>query len=130
LKLDLQTYRWFAVQGNRTGNRSGLDAAQDEFSWLGAVHPVNLIFDFVRRDPDAPDTVEEIRAAIMWCDVHERTLVAGQAYMASGVYEMPGFVGALDSQFSFGYGFWRLVCPDCVAACQDWVQATAANVED
>jgi hypothetical protein len=72
--------------------------------------------------------LDQIRAALLWCDVHDEPLQEGHAI------EEPGSVrsrdgsrldessrGVWDEQFPFGFGFSTLVCPVCVEACQEWM---------
>jgi hypothetical protein len=86
--------------------------------------------DFIRKHPKLPIPVdiETIRASLLWCDVHERHLTSGQAFSDRiGVTGRDGnsldadFEAARDKHFPFGFGFWTLICPDCVTKCESWM---------
>jgi len=124
---DAATFRRFAIQLRRDAPQNsqygrpperGLRYWQDEL-WL----------QFRAQLPAAPESIDAIRDAMLWCDLHEHSLVDGQGFLVSGVYETPGFVDALESQFPFGYGYWQLICPECVTACKTWIARYAPDAE-
>lgn len=87
--------------------------------------------DFIRKHPDLPipEDIKTIRDSLLWCDVHERYLTNGQAvHDRVGVTDRDGnrldaeFENALDEHFPFGFGFWTLICPDCVTECESWMK--------
>jgi len=78
--------------------------------------------------------LEMIRAALLWCDVHDRPLEHGHAVRDScGVTNRDGnrldqaFRQLWEKEFPFGFGFWTLICPECVNACQEWMDSAGVN---
>lgn len=89
---------------------------------------------FSQRFDGVPQDLDEIRGALLWCDVHDRKLEAGKAVAdACGVTDRDGnplddtFGQVRDEQFPFGFGFWTLVCPNCVKACREWMDRATSN---
>jgi hypothetical protein len=89
---------------------------------------------FRQRIDGVPQDLAEIRDALLWCDVHDRMLVIGKAIAdACGVTDRDGnlldqtFGRVRDEQFPFGFGFWTLVCPNCVRTCREWMDGATCN---
>ena len=82
---------------------------------------------FNSEHPSAPTDMDSIRAALLWCNVHNTVLVDGHGFMADGICDTPGFTDALELQFPFGYGYWNIICPTCVKTCADWVHVNAPD---
>jgi hypothetical protein len=81
-----------------------------------------------------PQDLDNIRDALLWCDVHDAPLENGRAVGdACGVTDRDGnlldedFGRIRDEQFPFGFGYWTLVCPACVKVCQHWMDNANAN---
>ena len=88
---------------------------------------VELWNDFAENSKGIPTDIDAIRTAMLWCDIHNRVLEEGAGITdPSDVTGKDGrlnddFMKALDSDFPFGFGFWTLVCPDCVVRCDKWI---------
>ena len=83
---------------------------------------------FADKNDDVPLDLEAIREAMLWCDIHDLPFEIGRAIPdRCGVTGRDGerlddqFEAALESEFRFGFGFWNLVCPQCVVECDRWM---------
>lgn len=93
-----------------------------------------LWLQFSRSCDGVPPELSELRNALLWCDVHNRSLEAGHAVADGyGVTDRDGklldkaFGRIRDERFPFGFGFWTIVCPDCVRSCREWMDNAKTN---
>ena len=118
----LKRFRKFTLQLRR-------DSPQESrFEHLPGLDELRYWQDILWRSfrevhPDAPTSIEAIRDALLWCDVHESPLVLHEAVRPAGGHSgLPGFTEAQETSFPFGYGYWRLSCTQCVSACREWIE--------
>ena len=128
--VDGDTFRRFSIQLRRDANNDGARRIERLRYWQNALWDE---FTSANSDIQIPGDIESIRASFLWCDVHEKYLVDGHAIPDRiGVTDRDGnrlnaeFSAALDDSFPFGFGYWKLICPDCVVECDAWMNANAA----
>lgn len=104
-------------------------------NWVGtdyfAPWDYDLWLSFQRECPVAPTAAEEVRRLLLWCHVHEKSLVTGQ--WAHPIFDRrtletithdrrtPEWYVAAEQGFPHGHGGLDVICPDCVAAHLNWL---------